>query len=74
MQKRHKQTRFKELAAAFEKLEYTDSSNAMVNILAEFLPNLSPQEIKITAYLLRGEVGPSFEALEFNLAQNMVIR
>ncbi|MGE5445366.1 MAG: DNA ligase, partial [Ignavibacteriales bacterium] len=40
----------------------------------EFLPNLSPQEIKITAYLLRGEVGPSFEALEFNLAQNMVIR
>jgi hypothetical protein len=41
-----KQTAFKELAAAFEKLEQTPSSTAMVDLLARFLPKFSPQVVK----------------------------
>ena len=74
MPRKRTQTPFKDLVAVFERLEQTSSSLAMIDILAEFLPKLTPAEIKMTAYLLRGEVGPSFVASEFGLAQNMVIR
>jgi DNA ligase-1 len=69
-----KTTAFKELAAVFEKLEQTSSSTAMIDILARFLPKVSPQEARIAAYLLSGKVGPSFSAPEFGMAEKMVAR
>jgi DNA ligase 1 len=69
-----KPTPFKELAAVFEKLERTSSSAAMVGILARFLPILSPEEVKMTAYLLSGKVGPSFSTPEFGIAQVLAAR
>jgi DNA ligase-1 len=74
MPRKSTQTSFKDLVAVFETLEQTSSSLAMIDTLAEFLPHLTPTEVKMTAYLLRGEVGPTFVAFEFGLAQNMVIR
>ena len=65
---------FKDLAFVFEKLEQTSSNTAMIEILAKFLPQLSPQEAKITAYLLSGKVGPSFSAPEFGMAEKMIGR
>ncbi|MGZ3499436.1 MAG: ATP-dependent DNA ligase [Vulcanimicrobiaceae bacterium] len=69
-----KHVAFKDLARVFEKLEQTSSSTAMIDILARFLPKLSPQEARITAYLLSGRVGPSFSAPEFGMAEKMIAR
>ena len=67
-------TAFKDLAGVFEQLEQTSSSITMIEILARFLPKLSPQEARMTAYLLSGKVGPSFSAPEFGMAGKMIIR
>jgi DNA ligase 1 len=69
-----KSTPFKDLAALFEKLEHTSSSTAMINTLGRSLPAMSPQEVKMAAYLLSGKVGPSFSAPEFGLAQVLAVR
>ncbi len=55
-------------------MERTSSSLAMIDILADFFPQISPQEAKIAAYLLRGELSPSYEGLEIGLASKMTIR
>jgi DNA ligase-1 len=65
---------FKELALVFERLGATSSSTAMIGILARFLPRLSPQEVRETAYLLSGKVGPSFSAPEFGMADKLIAR
>ena len=58
----------------FAKLERTSSSSSMIEILARFLPKLSPQQIRIAAYLLSGKVGPSFSTPEFGMAEKLVTR
>ncbi|MFH1346893.1 MAG: ATP-dependent DNA ligase [Spirochaetota bacterium] len=68
------QTKFSKLAEIFARLEKTASSLAMVDILADFFPKISPEEAKISAYLLRGELTPPYEGLEIGLADKMVIR
>jgi hypothetical protein len=54
-------TLFRNLAALFDKLESTSSSKAMIAALARFLPTLSPEEVQMTAYLLAGRIGPTFQ-------------
>jgi len=68
------QTKFSKLAEVFARLEKTASSLAMIDILADFFPKISPEEAKISAYLLRGELTPPYEGLEIGLADKMVIR
>lgn len=46
----------------------------MIEILARFLRRLSPQEARMTAYLLSGKVGSSFLAPEFGMAETMIVR
>jgi DNA ligase-1 len=65
---------FRELAKTFEKLETTSSNLKIIDILATFLPKLTPEEVRMTAHLLRGEIAPSYEALEFGVAEKMAIR
>ncbi|MGZ4988590.1 MAG: hypothetical protein ACXWBP_11125, partial [Limisphaerales bacterium] len=67
-------TPFKDLARVFERLEQTSSNTTMIEILARFLPKLSPQEARMIAYLLSGKVGPSFSAPEFGMAEKMIVR
>ncbi|MEK7163040.1 MAG: ATP-dependent DNA ligase, partial [Patescibacteria group bacterium] len=50
------------------------SSLAMIDILADFFPKISPEEAKISAYFLRGELAPAYEDLEIGLADKMVMR
>ncbi|MEK7114662.1 MAG: ATP-dependent DNA ligase, partial [Patescibacteria group bacterium] len=54
--------------------EKTASSLVMIDILADFFPKISPEEAKISAYLLRGELAPAYEDLEIGLADKMVMR
>jgi DNA ligase 1 len=44
----------------------------MIATMAKLLRALSPDESRMTAYLLSGRVGPSFSAPEFGLAQKLV--
>jgi len=67
-------TKFSKLVEVFDRLEKTSSSLAMIDILADFFPKISPEEAKISAYLLRGEVSPSYQGLEIGLADKMVMR
>lgn len=69
-----KPTPFKELARMFQKLEQTSSGTAMIEILGRFLPKLSPEEAKLTAYLLSGKIGPSFSSPELGMADKMAAR
>ena len=69
-----REIKFSHLAEVFGRLEKTASSLAMIDILAEFFPKISPEEAKISAYLLRGELSPPYEGLEIGLAEKMVIR
>ncbi len=59
---------FRELAGVFQKMEHTSSSTALVATLAEFLSKRSPNEARVVAYLLRGELAPAFESLEIGMA------
>jgi DNA ligase-1 len=67
-------TAFRELAQVFQRLETTSSSTAMIDIFARFLPRLSPEEARLSAYLLSGKIGPSFAAPEFGMAEKMIAR
>ena len=66
--------KFKILAELFEKIEKTSSNLKMIDILADFLKKVSPEEAKVTAYLLQGKIGPDYEGLELGLAEKLVIK
>lgn len=67
-------TPFKKLAEVFKELEETASSLKMIDILADFLKELSAEEARLAAHLLRGEVAPSYRGLELGLAEKLVMR
>ncbi len=64
---------FSRLAHYFNRLEETTLRNQMVSILAELFKETSAVDIKYIVYLLQGRVVPLFQALEFGVADRMVI-
>ncbi len=64
--------KFKELAIIFEELEKTASRNTMTQILAELLKKAEVSEVKKVVYLSLGQLGPSFDRVQFNLAEKQV--
>lgn len=66
--------KFSELALYFQKLENTTSRNAMTEILAELFKKASTDEIDKICYLTQGRVCPLFIALEFGMAEKMMIK
>ncbi len=67
-------TKFEKLAAVFEQLEAVSSNLKMIDILSDFLSEITPEEARITAYLLRGKVAPDYEGLKLGLAEKLVMR
>lgn len=65
---------FSELAKFFQKLEQTPSRNEMTVILSELFKKTSAQEIGDVCYLLQGRVAPLYEAIEFGIADKLMIR
>ena len=53
--------RFMELAELFEKLEKTTSHKEIVRRIANFYSELEGKEVRDTAYLFLGSIGPAFE-------------
>ncbi|OGK63106.1 hypothetical protein A2334_00070 [Candidatus Roizmanbacteria bacterium RIFOXYB2_FULL_38_10] len=66
--------KFVELAAYFEKIEHVSSRLTITSLLAELFNKLSPEELEKTVYLLQGKVVPSFQKIEFGMAEKTVIK
>ncbi|OGG08468.1 hypothetical protein A2154_01915, partial [Candidatus Gottesmanbacteria bacterium RBG_16_43_7] len=65
---------FSALAKYFKKLEDTPSRIAMTQILSDLFKYASQEEIGQICYLLLGRVAPLYEAVEFGLADKLMIR
>ncbi len=65
---------FKQLSEYFAQLEATTLRNKMTEILASLFKEAEASEIGKLCYLLQGRVAPLFEAVEFGLADKMMIR
>ncbi len=65
---------FKRLSEYFQQLESTTLRNKMTEILASLFKEADADEIRKLCYLLQGRVAPLFEAIEFGIADRMVIR
>ena len=65
---------FKRLSEYFSQLEATTLRNKMTEILASLFKEATAAEIGKLCYLLQGRVAPLFEAIEFGMADKMIIR
>ncbi|MFI5265215.1 MAG: ATP-dependent DNA ligase [Candidatus Levyibacteriota bacterium] len=66
--------KFKELSVYLQKLEKTSSRNDMILILSDLFKAVPAAEFDHVMYLLQGRVAPLFVALEFGMADKMVLR
>ncbi len=66
--------KFSELAKYIEEIEVTSSRLTITHKLAELFKKLHADEIDKTIYLLQGRIAPSFEKLEFGIAEKMINR
>jgi len=65
---------FKRLAGYFHKLEETSSRNEKTRILAQVLKEADEGEVDKICYLALGRLAPLYVALEFQLAEKMMVR
>ncbi len=66
--------RFKELAELFEELEKITSHKEIVRKIAEFFVGLKGNEVKYSAYLFLGSIGPAFEDTTLGIKDRLVTR
>jgi len=65
---------FSDLAQYFKRLEETPSRIEMTKILSELFKKSGKDEIGEICYLLQGRVAPLYEAIEFGIADKLMIR
>ncbi len=65
---------FKELSVYLEKLEKTASRNSITEILADLFNKTDQVEVDKVAYLLLGQLAPSYKSVIFSMADKMVIK
>src|SRR3989338_2336772 len=65
---------FKKLAEYWESLEKVSGRLEMTRILAELFKEADIEEIERVVYLSLGQLGPSYEQVEFNVAEKMMLR
>lgn len=65
---------FQEFSTVIQTLEATSSRNTMTEILSELFRSVSGDEIGEVCYLLQGRVAPLYEAVEFGVADKLMIR
>jgi len=66
--------RFKELAELFEELERITSHKEIVRKLAGFFGGLKGDEVRDSAYLFLGSIGPAFENTTLGIKDRLVTR
>ncbi len=65
---------FSDFSIYLQKLEDTSARNTITEILAELFKKTDAQTIEKMCYLLQGRVVPLYHALEFGVADKMIIR
>lgn len=65
---------FAKLSSYLFKLEKTTLRNSIVEILGELFRKSSANDISMICYLTQGRVAPMYQAVEFGLADKMMIR
>ncbi len=63
---------FAEFTHYLDKLEETSSRLSLIDILAECLLRLEPEEIPMAVYLMQGRVAPFFQPIEIGMAEQTV--
>jgi DNA ligase 1 len=67
-------TRFKQLAELFEELEKITSHTEIVRKIAGFFGGLKGEEVKDSAYLFLGSIGPAFENTTLGIKDRLAVR
>lgn len=65
---------FKTLAEVFEKLEATTLGTEMRRILSEFFKNCPENDIDKACYLMLGQIGPQYAAINIGMAEKMILK
>lgn len=65
---------FHELALVLERLENISSRTQIMVVLGDCLKLLTPEEARVVVYLMLGEVGPTYQGLQFNVAEKGLIK
>ena len=65
---------FRRLAEYLKQLDETTLRNKMTEILADLFKEAKDKEIGVVCQLLQGRVAPLYEAVEFGIADKMIIR
>ncbi|EQD61340.1 DNA ligase I, ATP-dependent Dnl1 [mine drainage metagenome] len=63
---------FSELAAYYQKLEDVSSRLKMIDIMADMFREASKDEVKDIIYMTEGVLAPSFEGLDFGVAEKLL--
>lgn len=66
--------KFSKLATYMQRIEETPSRNEMTEILSQLFKEAQSDEISKLCYLLQGRVAPLYEAIEFGIADKLMIR
>ena len=66
--------RFIELAELFEELEKTEAYKEIVLRIANFFSELERNEVRDSAYLFLGSVGPAFENPTFGMGDKLTLK
>lgn len=65
---------FKDFSTYLDKIASISSRNEIVSMLADLFTKLSADEIGKSIYLLSGRVAPLFDASEFSVGDNLVLK
>ncbi|MDW7733170.1 MAG: ATP-dependent DNA ligase [Methanolobus sp.] len=65
---------FGKLANLYSKIEDVNSHKEIVEMLASFLKELDPADVRIAAYLALGTIGPKFEDIDLGIGEKLGIQ
>lgn len=65
--------KFDKLAYFLKKIEELASRNEITELIAEFFPQMSPEEAKYASYYIQGRIAPNFVDIEFNLSRKSLL-
>ncbi|MGC9046918.1 MAG: ATP-dependent DNA ligase [Minisyncoccia bacterium] len=66
--------KFSEFAKYLQQLNSTTLRNEIVKTLSELFKKSSEKDIKIICYLLLGELAPSYQGIELNIAEKLMMQ
>ncbi len=66
--------KFEKLAYILNELESTSSNQKMEKIMADFIRELSPDDIEYVSYMLIGRISPIYKSIKIGMAEKMILK